>query len=222
MKVAIYARVSMEDQHCEMQLRDLRRHAQAFEWEAVEFVEKASGKEGGARPVMARLLAEARQHNFDAVLCWKMDRFGRSVLDFINNARELTNSKVRLLIPSQGIDTSDDSPFGKFLVRMLSLLAELERDLILERTTRGQVEYIRAYEAGEVGKARNSKSGKNLPVGNPRRIFDRARALEMRKKGASIRDIAKAVGVGKSIVDRFLKTKKPRKKPVPQTGGQKP
>jgi DNA invertase Pin-like site-specific DNA recombinase len=215
MKVAIYARVSMEDQHCEIQLRDLRRHAQAFDWEVVEFVEKASGKEGSARPVMARLLGEARQHNFDAVLCWKMDRFGRSVLDFINNARELANSHVRLLIPSQGIDTSDESPFGKFLVRMLSLLAELERDLIWERTTRGQVEYTRAFKAGEVGKERHSKSGKDLPVGNPRRIFDRTKALEMSKKGASIREIAKAVGVGKSIIDRLLKGKKRRKKPVP-------
>ena len=143
-----------------------------------------------------------------------MDRFGRSVLDFINNAQELSLAHVRLIIPSQGIDTSDDSPFGKFLVRMLSLLAELERDLILERTTRGQAEYRRAYKAGEIGKERHSKSRMDLPVGRQRRIFDRARAILMRREGKSIRAIAVELKIGKSIVDRLLQTAKPAPKKV--------
>jgi len=207
----------MEDQHCELQLRDLHRHAEAMGWIATEYVEKASGKEGGSRPVMARLLQDARERKIDAVLCWKMDRFGRSVIDFVHNVQELQSAHVRLVIPTQGIDTGDTAPFGKFLARMLSLLAELERDLIWERTTRGQVEYRRAYEAGEVGSQRHSKSGKDLPVGSQRRIFDHRRAASMRKRGASIREIARALGVAKSIIERDLSGKKSRHGAVPQT-----
>jgi len=76
MKAAIYARVSTEDQHCEMQLTELSGYAERMGWPAVPYVEKASGKAGSRRPVLDQLLADARLRKFDVVLCWKLDRFG--------------------------------------------------------------------------------------------------------------------------------------------------
>lgn len=205
MRVAIYARVSTKDQHCEMQLTDLRRHARIMEWEVAEYVEKASGKEGSARPVLDQLLADAHAHKFEAVLCWKIDRFGRSITDFLRNVEELQQMRVRLIVPSQGIDTDNHSPMGKFLVRLLSLLAELERDLIHERVAAGTADYRRAYAAGQIGKRRHSKSGKDLPMGRPRRVFDRTRALEMRRCGSSIRQVARKLNVGRGTVERLFR-----------------
>jgi DNA invertase Pin-like site-specific DNA recombinase len=63
---------------------------------------------------------------------------------------------------------------------------------------------MRAHAAGEIGKRRHSKSGRDLPVGRPRRIFDRTRALELRRAGKSIREIACALRVGRGTVERLL------------------
>ena len=204
MKVAIYARVSTKDQHCEMQLAELRGLARRSKWTWFEYVEQASGKEGSKRPVLAALLKDARQRRFEAVVVWKMDRFGRSIKDFIGNVRELTAVHVRLMVPSQGIDTADSSPMGTFTLHLFALLAELERDLIWERTTLGQANYMRAHAAGEIGKRRHSKSGRDLPVGRPRRIFDRPRAIALRRAGKSIREVPGALGIGRGTVERLL------------------
>jgi DNA-binding NarL/FixJ family response regulator len=55
-----------------------------------------------------------------------------------------------------------------------------------------------------VGKTVHSRSGMNLPVGRPKRIFNRERVIELRRQGASIRQIAKQLGVGVGTVTRLL------------------
>jgi DNA invertase Pin-like site-specific DNA recombinase len=76
--------------------------------------------------------------------------------------------------------------------------------LIRERTPAGRLRYQQDYNAGRVGKTVYSRSGKNLPVGRPKRIFSRYRVIEMRRQGASIRQIAKQLGVGVGTVTRTL------------------
>src|ERR1700719_3136525 len=106
MKPAIYARVSTEDQNCEIQLVNLRAYIHRAGWTpAVEYVEKLSGKEGGKRPQLERLLEDARMKHIDTVLVWKMDRFGRSTLDTLQNIKSLEFYKVRFLCPTMNIDT---------------------------------------------------------------------------------------------------------------------
>jgi Resolvase, N terminal domain len=58
-RAGIYARVSTEDQHCEIQLDKLRAYVQRSGWHATEYVEKLSGKEGSRRPQLDRLLTDA-------------------------------------------------------------------------------------------------------------------------------------------------------------------
>jgi hypothetical protein len=76
------------------------------------------------------------------------------------------------------------------------------------------VRYPQDYNAGRVGKTVYSRSGKNLPVSRPKRIFNRERVFELRRQGASIRVIAKQLGVGVGTVARVLR---PRAK-MPQRG----
>ena len=188
MKAAIYARVSTKDQHCEMQLTDLRRYAARHEWEVVEYVEKASSVKH--RPVFERMLADARAGKVDCVLVWRIDRFARSMRDFVNITLELAARKVRLISSTENVDSGNDNPFAKFMLGLLALLAELERNIIVER--------VRA------GVAEAKRQGKHC--GRPRVVFRRDHALELREAGVSWREIARRLDVDQTTIRRALKT----------------
>jgi putative DNA-invertase from lambdoid prophage Rac len=204
-RVAIYARVSTEDQDCEIQLTNLRGYAYRAGWPiAGEYVEKLSGKEGGRRPQLDQLMQDARMRRFDVVLVWKLDRFGRSTFDTLTNVRALEPYGVGILCPEMGIDTRQSSPTGKFMLTIFAAIAELERSYILDRTTDGQKAYRQAHAAGRIGKTRHSKSGKDLPVGRPRRVLDRVKVRELSKAGFSVREIAGKLGAGIGTIHRLL------------------
>ena len=205
MKVAIYARVSTADQDCAMQLTELREYAGRMKWPApLEYIEKASGKRGSKRPVLASLLADARQRKFDVLLIWKLDRFGRSVMDLAHNFEILDQCGVRVLIPSQSVDTDNKSPMGKFIIGLFSLIAEFERSIIVERVRSGVAQYKEDYDAGRIGKTKHSKSGKDLAPHRPKRIFNRQRIADMRAAGRSWNEIVAETGLPKTTVRRAL------------------
>jgi|SRR5580700_6429933 DNA invertase Pin-like site-specific DNA recombinase len=210
-KCAIYARVSAVHQDLDIQLAALRDYVARQGWESVEYVEKLSGKEGSPRAQMDRLIADAQNQRFSVVVAWKLDRFGRSTLDTLSNVKTLSGFGVRFLVSTQpAIDTDDRSPIGKFVLQMLASVAELERAFIVERTHEGQIAYSAAFAAGKVGvgKARRSKSEKDLAVGRPRLVFDRSKIAELASAGGSIRGIAKALGLKRSLVHSFLRGSK--------------
>jgi len=89
------------------------------------------------------------------------------------------------------------------------VFAEFERDLIAERVALGLKEYRRAYAAGRVGRERISKSGKNLAIGRPPKIWRRDLARTLRAEGMSWRKIAAQVGVPAATVRLALKQNPP-------------
>jgi putative DNA-invertase from lambdoid prophage Rac len=184
MVAAIYARVSTEDQKCDLQLTELRGYVERSGWTAVEYVETASGKAGSKRAALDRLLQEARLRKFDVVLVWKLDRFGRSLQHLIENIQTLDSAGVRFIVPSQNIDTDTKSPMGKFLMHIFGAFAEFERDLIVERVRAG------VREAQRQGKH----------CGRPKRVFRRDEAARLRAKGMSWRAIGIAMGLPYSTV----------------------
>src|ERR1041385_1434476 len=98
MKAAIYARVSTQDQNCEMQLRELREYIERRGWEnAGEYVDSGWSGIKKSRPALDRLMVDASQHRFDIVLVWKLDRFGRSVLNLIEGLNTLASAGVRFI-----------------------------------------------------------------------------------------------------------------------------
>ena len=211
MKVAIYARVSSMDQDWLIQLEKLREHARRWEWESTEYVEKLSGKEGKRRPQLEKLLHDATRREFEAVLVWKMDRFGRSTLDTLTNVKALDACGVRFISLYEGIDTTDKSPVGRFTLTIFSAVAELERSFIVERTQGGFVAYRKAKASGPAAfarfieaRGRHSKSGKDLPIGRPKVVVDRVRVREFRAKGCSLREIGRKLKVSYATVARLL------------------
>lgn len=185
MKAAIYARVSTTDQNCETQLKELREYVARRGWEnSGEYVDTGLSGTKASRPALDRLMAAATQREFDAVLVYKLDRFGRSVLHLSQQLGALERCGVRFLAITQGIDTDASNPASRLLMTILSGVAEFERELIRERTVSG----LRRAKA----------SGKAL--GRPGRIFRRDEVTRMRAAGQSWRAIAKSLDLPLSTV----------------------
>jgi DNA invertase Pin-like site-specific DNA recombinase len=204
-KAAIYARVSTTDQKCEMQLNELREYVLRRGWEnAGEYIDEGWSGAKASRPDFDRLMQDAGKRKFDVVLCWKLDRFGRSLTNCTAALQQLQAHGLRFIATSQNIDTDESNPAARFLLHMLMAAAEFERDLIRERAAAGLKRYRQDYGAGRVGKETHSRSGKDLAVGRPRRVFDRAKVAALRAQGLSYRRIAAKLSLGEGTVRRVL------------------
>jgi putative DNA-invertase from lambdoid prophage Rac len=181
LRAAIYARVSTSDQTCESQLRELREYADRRGWDVVgEYVDTGWSGARASRPELDRLMRDAAQHNFDCVVVYKIDRFGRSVLHLNQQLAALTSYGVRFIATSQSLDTDEKSPTSRLLLQILASVAEFEREMIRERTLSG----IRAAKAA--GKV----------VGRPKRIFRRDEVVRLRdEERLSWRAIGKRLSI---------------------------
>jgi DNA invertase Pin-like site-specific DNA recombinase len=124
-------------------------------------------------------MADAAQHRFDCVVVWKLDRFGRSVLNLNQMLARLESYGVRFIAASQGIDTDASNPVARLTMQILASVAEFEREIIRERTLSG----VHAARA----------AGKTL--GRPKRVFRRDEVARLRESGLSWRAVAKELGV---------------------------
>ena len=138
MRVAIYARVSTADQSCGMQLRELREYTERRGWTlAREYVDTGWSGAKTSRPELDRLMRDAGLRRFDAVIVWKLDRWGRSVAHSIKSIQELIALEIRFLAITQNIDTDESNPMSRFLLHIFAAFAELEREMIRERVATG-------------------------------------------------------------------------------------
>jgi putative DNA-invertase from lambdoid prophage Rac len=97
MRVGIYVRVSTADQNNELQRRELREYAERHGWGIVQVYEDTVSGSAASRAGLDGLMADARARKIDTVLCWKLDRFGRSLRDCLNNLWELDSHGVRFI-----------------------------------------------------------------------------------------------------------------------------
>ena len=189
MRVAIYARVSTSDQNCEMQLRELRAYLKARKWaSAAEYVDTGWSGSKISRPRFDALMRDARARHFDAVVVWKLDRWGRSVPNCLSTIQELRSLGVRWIATTQNLDTDESNPMSRFMLTIMAAVAEFEREMIRERVKAG---ILSARLRGRCG-------------GRPRVVVDRKAALKLQRAGLSIRMIALRLGVGAGTVYRLL------------------
>ena len=147
MKVALYARVSLEEgnkedrryQEPENQLMPLRQWAAGQEWPvAVEYVDRCSGGDHN-RPQFQRMLNDAMMLKFQAILVWKLDRFSREgighTLAYITRLR--TRKVALKSMTETWVDTGPDNPLGELLLAIFAWVAQEERRKISERTKLG-------------------------------------------------------------------------------------
>ena len=136
MNVAIYCRVSTNQQDSDMQLSELRNYCQQKSWNiAHEYVDKGISGAKTSRPQLDRMMRDASEAKLDAVLVWKLDRFGRSLKHLLTSIEFLESFGVSFISFKDAIDLS--TPQGRLLFQLLAAMAEFERELIRERTRSG-------------------------------------------------------------------------------------
>ena len=196
-RVALYLRVSTLDQHPETQLYDVRQLAQqrGFQIEH-EYTDKISGTRA-RRPGLDQLLADARRGKFDVVMVWAFDRMARSVKHLLEVLDELNHLNIEFISFRENIDTG--GALGRAVVVIIGAIAELERNLIIER--------VRA------GLRRARLEGRH--IGRQPLTLDEPAILNARASGHSLRQIAKTHRISTATVRRVLHTNT-----SPQTTGE--
>lgn len=136
--MAIYARVSTDNQTVENQLLELHAVAQRQGWDVVTVLtdEGISGAKGrDRRPGFDALLKGIARREFDQIMAWSVDRLGRSLPDLVSFLNDAHAKNVDLYLHQQGLDTS--TPSGRMMFQMLGVFAEFERAMIRERIMAG-------------------------------------------------------------------------------------
>jgi len=185
-QVGLYARVStLSEQDPAMQLQELREYAARRGWTiAEEYIDKGVSGAKESRPALNRLMADAHSRRLDAVLVWKIDRFGRSLRHLVNALAELDAYGVAFVSLKDHLDLS--TPSGRLTFQIVAAMAEFERTLIQER--------VRA------GLQNARRKGKKL--GRPRIVVNADRLASLRAQGRSWASIACELGVGEGTVRR--------------------
>jgi len=113
-----------------MQLSVMRNYARKRGWTiAVEVKDVGSG--ATTRPLREKLIETARRREIDSVIVWRLDRWGRSLVDLVNTLQELTALDVGFVSLSEALDLT--TPSGRALAGMLAVFAEFERDILRDR-----------------------------------------------------------------------------------------
>jgi DNA invertase Pin-like site-specific DNA recombinase len=168
-----------------MQLTELRDFCHKREWQiAGEFVDSGVSGSRDRRPQLDALMDLARRRKVDAILTWKLDRWGRSLKHLVNSLAELEALGVAFVALRDNLDLS--TPSGRLMFHVIGAMAEFERSLIQERVRAG---------------LKNAKAqGKQL--GRPRVNVDAKRISALRASGCSWSQIAKETGWTKGTIQR--------------------
>ena len=173
-KVALYARVSTDEQDLETQVERLENWAEDKDYSYDIYSEEVSSIQD--RPQFNELIEEINsgESDYNIVAVTDLDRFGRSTRDILQKIDQLTENDVAFVCLDQPIDTREDNPVADVLVTILSAFAEFERKMMLKRQ--------------EIGLQKAKEEGR---LGRPEKLTDehKERVKEWREKGVSVNDI---------------------------------
>ena len=185
LRAALYVRVSTTDQTLENQLPELRRYAEARGWSVREYADEGVSGTAQRRPALDQLVTDARRRRLDVLVCWRLDRLGRSLKHLVTLLDDLAVLGVAFVSLHEGIDAT--TPAGKLQMHILAAIAEFERARIAERVV--------------AGLERARRQGKQLgrPV-SPVPV-DQLETV----RGLSLSDGARQLGVSRSTIKRWRK-----------------
>jgi DNA invertase Pin-like site-specific DNA recombinase len=157
-----------------MQTREVQEYCQRRGWAVHDtYVDNGFSGKKDSRPQLNRMMQDAHERRFDTVVVWRFDRFARSVSHLLRALETFGSLGVQFVSLSEQVDTS--TPMGKMVFTVLGAVAELERNLIVERVRAG---------------LRHARS-KGKTLGRPKKLIDAAQVLSMRGSGDSWRVIAR-------------------------------
>ena len=186
-RVGLYARVSTHDQQTlPLQMRAMREYAAKRGWTiAVQIKEVGSG--AVERELREKLLAAARRREIDVVLVWRLDRWGRSLVDLVVTLKELAELGVGFVSLTEALDLT--TPTGRAMAGLLSVFAEFEHEILRERIRAGIAE----------ARLKGKHLGRPVTVGKKA-----ARSGSFTVAGVSKAEIARRLEIGRTSVRRIL------------------
>jgi DNA invertase Pin-like site-specific DNA recombinase len=190
-RAALYVRVSTDAQTVENQISALRQVAERRGWDVVQVyrdagISGAKGRDG--RPGLDTLLKDASRRKFDVVMCWAIDRLGRSLIDLLGVIQHFEACGVDLYLDQQAIDTT--TPMGKLVFQVTGAFSEFERSMIRQRVKAGLKRAV----------AQGARLGRPKIDGSTER-----KAQQMLRGGAGILKTAKTLGLGTGTVQRIAR-----------------
>ena len=159
-KVALYCRVSTRDQDPEAQRRELESYAKAMGYDYTIFEETESSR--NTRPIKNEILQGAIKKKWDLILVWKLDRWGRSLNELVNDFDRMIDNDIDFFSLTDGL-TIDKKPANRLVANLLGSVAQFERDINQERVLSG----IRNAQANgkHCGRPKGSKDKKRRKKG---------------------------------------------------------
>jgi DNA invertase Pin-like site-specific DNA recombinase len=188
-RAAIYARISTANatQSPEMQLRELREHAQRRGWDiSNEYVDEGISGAKDRRPALDRMMADAHRRKFDVIAVFKFDRFARSVSHLLRALDTFRVLGIDFVSLSESLDTA--TPAGRMVFTMLAAVAELERSLIAERVRAG---------------LRNARA-RGVRLGRPKVVPDVATIAHLRAQNRSWRAIGREMRIAPETAKKCM------------------
>ena len=186
-QVAVYVRVSTEDQNTNMQKADLKDYVEKRGYEIFRMYEDVISGSTTSRQALDTLMQDARKRKFDIVLVWKFDRFARSLKMLVDSLELFRALGIDFISYKENMDTT--TSMGRLIFHINSAYAEFEREVISERVKSG-IAAKRKKTNGIWGRQPIEES-----------LQDKVK--EMIKSGVSIRNTAKALHVSTRTVVKY-------------------
>jgi len=157
MKVAIYCRVSTEEQNADTQEQMCLEYCKRHELEVYKVYKDIISGKTTSRPEFNKLLDDMRSYKFNCIMVTKLDRIGRSLKHLLSMFEEFSSQGVHFIATTQNIDTSNAS--GKLQMQIMGAFAEFERNLISERTKESRLGKANWGKRGKDKKPRQKRGG---------------------------------------------------------------
>ena len=164
MKVAIYCRVSTEDQDADKQEDICKEYCKRNNLDIFKVYKDIISGSTSSRPEFNLLLEDMRSLKFDCIMVTKLDRLGRSLQHLLSMFNEFGKRGIHFIAVTQNIDTSSAS--GRLQMQIMGAFAEFEREIIRERTKEG---LRKAIGVGKRGKDKNPRKRRG---GLKKKTFD--------------------------------------------------
>lgn len=177
-----YGRVSTKDQTAENQRLELQTAGVELDFWFAD-IGVSGAIPASQRPEFQKLLGQIR--NGETLVVSKLDRLGRDAIDVGQTVRALQDRDIKVFVLALG-QTNLTSPAGKLLLTMLSAVAEMERDLLIERT--------------QAGLARAKAEGKILGRKPKTSAADKLEIRRLLASGVSVSQVARDYGVSRASV----------------------
>jgi DNA invertase Pin-like site-specific DNA recombinase len=187
-RAALYVRVSTLDQNENSQRDDLTRYAERIGWATELYVDHGYSGRKDSRPALNRLMTDVRAGKLDVVCVRSLDRWARSIRHIVLTMEEFAERRVSFVSLREQVDPA--SPWGKAMFQSAAVFAELEANLIRERTLAGLAAAKR----------------RGAPIGRPKAKLPPIEDLRvLLEREGSVRGVARCLNASESTVRRALR-----------------